>query len=166
VRTGGGLFFEDFAVGRTFRSPTRTITETDVVLFGAWSGDMNELHTSETYARDNLFGRRIAHGLLGLSIAHGFLFRIGLFEGTGIAFLSVEDWKFTAPVFIGDTVHAEIEVAEAIPSRSKPDRGVVKFRVALKNEAGTTVQEGLHVVMVKRRGKDASSGDGQGGEGH
>lgn len=94
-----GIYFEEYQIGQTFRTPTRTITETDVVYFSAMSGDMNELHTSEEFAKGSPFGKRLAQGLLGLSISHGLMFRLGLFDGTGIALLNIDQWKFTAPIF-------------------------------------------------------------------
>jgi acyl dehydratase len=155
-----GIYFDEFIPGQVYTTPTRTITETDVVLFAAMSGDMNELHTSETFAHDNAFGNRLAHGLLGLSISHGLMFRLGLFDGTGIAFLNVESWKFTAPIFIGDTVKAVVIVQDKTASRSKQDRGIIKFLVQVVNQSGDTVQEGIQTIMIKRRMTEA------GGETH
>jgi acyl dehydratase len=150
-----GLYLEDFEVGRTFISPTRTITETDVVMFAAMSGDYNELHTSETWAREKgPFGRRVAHGLLCLGIGHALMLRLGILDGTVLAFLGMDDWRFTAPVFPGDTLHAEFRVAEARPSRSHPDRGIVAFDCEYKKQDGTVVQRGRQVLMVRRRPSD------------
>lgn len=147
-----GLYFEDFTVGRTFTSPSRTITETDVVMFAALSGDMNEIHTSEVWAREHgMFGRRVAHGLLCLGVGHALMLRLGILEGTALALLGLEDWKFTAPVFFGDTIHVEFLVEEARASRSQPDRGVVSLQCAYKNADGVVVQQGKQVVMVRRR---------------
>ncbi len=98
-----GKFFDEWVIGEEYMTPSRTITETDVVMFAAMSGDYNELHTSEEFMKNSQFGRRIVHGLLGLAISHGLLFRTGLTEGTAIAFLGVESWKFEAPIFFGDT---------------------------------------------------------------
>jgi acyl dehydratase len=147
-----GIYFDDYEIGKIYITPTRTITETDVVYFAAMSGDMNEIHTSEQFAKGTPFGRRIVHGLLGLSICHGLMFRLSLFDGTGIAFLNVENWKFTSPILFGDTVYAKVDVKEKIPSRSKPDRGVIKFFVQLINQDGIVTQEGVQVLMIKRKG--------------
>ncbi len=144
-----GVYFEDYRAGDHFESPTRTITEADIVNFAAWSGDMNELHTSETHAATTPFGRRIAHGLLGLSVCHGLMFRLGLMEGTGLAFLSLENWVFKAPIFIGDTVYAELEVLETVASTSQRDRGRVRFRARLLNTDGVVTQEGIKNILVK-----------------
>jgi acyl dehydratase len=147
-----GRYLEDFTVGETFVSPTRTITETDVVMFAALSGDYNEIHTSETWARERgPFGRRVAHGLLCLGIGHALMLRLGLLEGTALALLGIDDWSFTAPVFFGDTIHVAFRVAEARPSRSQPDRGIVVFECEYRNQDGVVVQRGRQAVMVRRR---------------
>lgn len=147
-----GLYLEDFVPGARYVTPTRTITETDVVMFAAMSGDYNELHTSETWARERgPFGRRIAHGLLCLGIGHALMTRLGILDGTAAAFLGLEDWRFVAPVFFGDTLQVEFEVLSARPSRSQPDRGIVVFGCEYRNQGGAVVQRGRQVVMVQRR---------------
>ncbi len=152
-----GLYFEDFTTGTAFTSPSRTVTETDVVMFAALSGDMNEIHTSEVWAhKHGAFGRRVAHGLLCLGIGHALMLRLGILEGTAVALLGFSDWRFTAPVFFGDTLHVEFQVAEARPSRSHPDRGVVTFACAYTNQDGVVVQAGRQVVMVRRRDRGSA----------
>ena len=71
-----GRFFNEFVVGEEFITPSRTMTETDVVMFAAMSGDYNELHTSKEFTKENQFGERIVHGLLGLAVSQGLLFRM------------------------------------------------------------------------------------------
>jgi acyl dehydratase len=147
-----GRYLEDFQPGEQFVSPSRTITETDVVMFAAMSGDYNEVHTSETWARERgAFGRRVAHGLLCLAVGHALMLRLGILEGTAVALLGIDGWSFTAPVFFGDTLHAIFRVAEARPSRSQPDRGIVRFDCEYRNQDGVVVQRGQQTVMVRRR---------------
>lgn len=146
----GGKFFDDWVVGEEYVTPSRTMTETDVVMFAGMSGDYNELHTSEEFMKDSQFGRRIVHGLLGLAVSHGLLFRTGFLEGTAIAFLGIESWNFQAPIFFGDTIRIKIKVAEKTPSRSKPDRGVVKLFLEVIKQDETVVQSGLKILMIKR----------------
>ncbi|MBI5969495.1 MAG: dehydratase [Deltaproteobacteria bacterium] len=145
-----GKYFDDFVEGEEYVTPSRTLTETDVVMFAAMSGDYNELHTSETFGKGTQFGRRIGHGLLGLAVAHGLFFRLGLVEGTAIAFLGIESWKFAAPFFLGDTIHVKVKVSEKKASQSKPDRGVVKFLFEVVKEDGTVIQSGYKTIMIKR----------------
>ncbi len=146
-----GKFFDDFVVGEEYLTPGRTLTETDVVMFAAMSGDYNELHTSETFGRSTQFGRRIGHGLLGLAVSHGLFFRLGLVEGTAIAFLGIDSWKFEAPFFLGDTIRIKVRVAEKTPSRSKPDRGVVKFFFQVVKEDESVIQSGYKSIMIRRK---------------
>ncbi len=143
------MYFEEFEVGYGVQSPGRTITETDVVTFAGLSGDYNELHTNEVYARGEQFGARVAHGLLGLSIASGLALRLGFLEGTVLAFLSLE-WKFRRPIYIGDTIHVTAEVASARPMR-RAGGGIVDFDVAVINQDGETVQKGQWRVLIRSR---------------
>jgi acyl dehydratase len=146
----GGKFFDEWNVGDEYVTPSRTMTETDVVMFAAMSGDYNEIHTSETFVKNRPFGKRLVHGLLGLSVSHGLLFRTGILEGTSIAFLGIDEWKFQAPIFFGDTIHVKVKVTETRASRSKPDRGVVKLFLEVINQDGTVVQSGFKTIMMRR----------------
>ncbi|KPK93846.1 MAG: hypothetical protein AMJ94_02420 [Deltaproteobacteria bacterium SM23_61] len=146
-----GKYFDEFVVGEEYVTPGRTLTETDVVMFAAMSGDYNELHTSEAFGKKTQFGRRIGHGLLGLAISHGLFFRLGLVEGTAIAFLGIDSWKFEAPFFLGDTIRVKVRVAEKTPSRSKPDRGVIKFFFQVVKEEETVIQSGYKSIMIRRK---------------
>ena len=143
-------YFDDYEIKEKYLTATRTITETDVMNFASMSGDMNLLHTSIDYAKDTDFGERIVHGLLGLSICHGLMFRTGMFEGTVIAFLNIENWEFNYPIFFNDTLYAQIEVIEKNPSKSKSDRGIVKFFIKLLNQEDKVVQQGSKILMMKR----------------
>ncbi|MCF8565746.1 MaoC family dehydratase N-terminal domain-containing protein [Alicyclobacillus tolerans] len=144
-----GLYFEDFHVGDEFKSPGRTITESDVVAFAGISGDFDSIHMDAEYARQSPFGQRIVHGLLGLSIIIGLVARTGILEDTVIAFLGVE-WDFVKPIFIGDTVHVFTTIENVRPTR-KPDRGIIFRRTQLISQHGEVVQEGLIKTMVKTR---------------
>ena len=146
-----GKYFDEYVVGEEYLTPSRTLTETDVVMFAAMTGDYNELHTSEEFMKNSQFGRRLVHGLLGLAVSHGLLFRLGLFEGTAIAFLGIDSWRFEAPLFFGDTIRVRLEVAEAKASRSKPDRGIVKFFLQILNQDEAVVQSGYKTIMFRRK---------------
>lgn len=145
-----GKFFDQWIIGEEYVTPGRTVTETDVVIFAAMTGDYNELHTSEQFMKESQFGRRIVHGLLGLSISHGLLFRTGFLEGTVIAFLGIDSWEFKAPIFFGDTIRIKIKVAEKKASKSKPDRGVVRLYLEIIKQDETIAQSGFKTLMIKR----------------
>jgi acyl dehydratase len=146
-----GKYFEEFVTGSEFITPSRTLTETDVVMFAAMTGDYNEIHTSEVFMNKSQFGKRLVHGLLALSVSHGLLFRLGLLDGTAIAFLGIESWNFEAPLFFGDTIHVKITISETRASKSKPDRGIVKFFLQIVKQDGTVAQSGYKTIMVKRK---------------
>jgi acyl dehydratase len=141
---------EDFAAGQVLTTPGRTITETDVVAFAAWTGDANQVHTDAEFAAGTRYGQRIVHGMLGASLCLGLIARTGIFEGTAVALLGIDGWRFTAPVFIGDTPTCTVEILGARPT-SKGTYGVVERQVTLRNQRGETVQEGRMDVMVLRR---------------
>ena len=136
----GGRFFEEWKEGEEFLTPSRTVTETDLVMFAAMSWDYNELHTSEEFMKGSRFGRRIGHSLLGLALSHGLLFRTGFLETTVIAPMGVESWKFLSPFYIGDTIHVKSKVVETLPSKSRSDLGSVKPSVGLVNQKGEVIQ--------------------------
>lgn len=145
-----GKYFDEWVIGEEYVTPARTITETDVVMFAAMSGDYNELHTSDEFGKTTPFGKRIVHGLLGLAISHGLLFRLGILEGTALAFLSIDSWQFKVPIFFGDTIHVKVKVIDKKASSSKPDRGVIKLKLQIIKQDGSVAQEGIKTLMIKR----------------
>ncbi len=152
-----GLCFEEFQIGDSLVSPGRTITEADLVAFCGLSGDYNELHSNEEYARKRLFGKRIAHGLLGLSVASGLASRLGLMEGTAQAFMGLE-WKFKNPIFIGDTIYLRAAVAGRREIK-RLSGGLIFFKMALLNQNEQVVQEGQWTVLIRSRAIETSSPD-------
>jgi 3-hydroxybutyryl-CoA dehydratase len=143
------LYFEDFAVGHRTVTRSRTITEADIVNFAGLSGDFVELHMSEEFAKNGPFGRRIAHGLLILSISSGLNVQAGQTIDTVIAFYGIDRLRFTKPTFIGDTIHVEKEVIAA--DRKGEGRGVVTFNTQVLNQNGEPVIVYQDKLMVKAR---------------
>jgi acyl dehydratase len=142
-----GRYFEDFEAGDIVETPGRTLTETDVVAFAGLSGDYNQLHTDAEFAQETRFGERIAHGLLGLAITSGLAARLGFAEGTTEAFTAL-DWKFRAPVTIGDTIHARFEVRRK-KKMARLGGGFVIFDVEVLNQDDETVQKGSWTLLIK-----------------
>ena len=151
-----GMYIDDFKVGQIDFSPGRTITETEVVTYSWISGDTNPMHTDAEHAKNTPIGQRLAHGTLCLSVCTGLSARIGQLDGTAIAALGIDEWKFVKPVFIGDTVTLRTTVVTARISSTKPDRGVLVRRMDLLNQGGDVVQTGLMTTLVKSRLADAS----------
>lgn len=147
-----GMYFEEFQVGQKVITDGRTISEHDILAFAGLSGDFNTIHTDAEYARTTPFGQRVAHGLLVLSIVSGLAVKSGIVDGTILAFREVSEWKFSKPVFIGDTIHAEVEVTETKPI-PRLGGGSVTLRVVVKNQSNDTVQTGTWVFLVLSRPK-------------
>lgn len=147
-------YYEDFVVGEEWVTPRRTITETDVVAFTAFSGDNNPIHTDAEFARDSIYGERLLHGPAGFVIATGLESRLGVKDGTAIAFLGME-WDMRGPIRIGDTLHVTERVSDMRETK-RADRGIVNFYVALVNQRGETVQDGKWKLMMHRKPADAN----------
>jgi acyl dehydratase len=149
--TGGApLHFEDLGVGMAWRSGGRTVTEADIAAFAGVSGDFNPIHVDAEYAAGTVFGQRVAHGALVLAIATGLRQQQGTFRGTLKAWLGMRDWRFTAPVLIGDTVHVVTEVTELRDTKD-PLAGLAIQRVEVRNQRDEMVAKGEFVTLMHRR---------------
>jgi len=143
-----GRWFEDYALGQTFDSAARTVTEADVVAFAGLSGDYNPIHVDEEHARRSVFRKRIAHGLLIEAIASGLAHGTGIFDGTISALAEIEI-QFRKPVFFGDTISLQLQVIGVDPEPG-PKRGRIQFSTVVSNQAGDTVVEGSWSVVFLR----------------
>ena len=142
-----GMYFEEFEVGQQVVTGGRTITEGDVVSFAGLSGDFNQIHTDAVFAKSTPYGQRIAHGLLVTSIATGLVAVSGVLEGTTIAFREISNWKFSKPVFIGDTVHVETKVQKVQPL-PRLGGGLVEIKVNVVNQKDEVVMKGVWGVIM------------------
>jgi acyl dehydratase len=121
----------------------KTIADEDVRAFAELTGDRNPVHLDDEYAASTRFGRRIAHGMLGASLISAVL--ANELPGRGTAYLS-QTLRFTAPVFLGDTVTARVTVKSV-----REDKPVVTLETVCTNERGERVVEGEAVVLVRRQ---------------
>jgi len=147
-----GLYFDDIEVGLKVTSAGRTIGEADIMLFAGLSGDWNPMHVDAEYSRAGIFGERVAHGLLGLSIASGLAMQLGFLDRTVDAFTSL-DWKFRGPIKIGDTIHMTAEVTKKKAMPGGQGGGFVSFNVVVKNQRDETAQRGKWMIVVKGKPK-------------
>jgi acyl dehydratase len=145
-----GFYFEEFEVGQMVSTPGRTITETDVVNFAGVSGDYNRIHTDAHYAKGHMFGQRVAHGLVVLSIATGLSVRTGFMEDTVLAFREISEWKFSRPVFLGDTIRVTMEIVDTKPI-ARLNGGSITLKVNVLNQDETVVQRGRWVMLVSSK---------------
>lgn len=143
-----GLYFEEFEPGQMITSAGRTVTEADVVGFAALTGDWTTIHTDAVYAARQPFGQRVAHGLLGLSIASALAVRLGFLEETVLAFREIGGWKFSLPIYFGDTIRVRATVSETKAMR-RLGGGLVTFKVEVLNQGDEVVQRGTWTLLVK-----------------
>ena len=142
-----GLYFEEFEPGMRITSVGRTVTESDIINFAGLSGDFAQIHTDAEYSRGTPIGQRIAHGLLVTSIASGLAMRTGVLEGTVLVFREINEWKFSKPVFIGDTVHVILNVTEC-KAMPRLGGGTVLIALEVKNQRDEMVIKGTWTVLV------------------
>lgn len=153
MKIQNGLYFEEYEAGMSAATDGRTITEADVVAFAGLSGDFNPMHTNAVFAADTMFEQRVAHGALVFSIATGLMYRTRILEGTVMAFRSIDEWKFSQPVFLGDTVHCELEVAETKEAK-RLGGGSVIISVKVINQDGKIVQKGKLNILVASKNSE------------
>jgi len=144
------LFYEDFNEGDLFVTQARTITEADVYAFAGLTGDFYPIHVDKDYSEKGIFKQRIVHGLYGMSLTEGLTVLSGIYRTTAVASLGYNDWRFIKPIFFGDTVHVEFTI-EKKKDTSNNERGILFKRVKLINQKNEVVQEGIHVLLMKRR---------------
>lgn len=144
-----GMYFEEFEVGAAMRTRGRTVAEADLVQFAALTGDFNPMHTDAEFCRDSFMGQRVAHGMLVASYAVGQAYQLGILERTVLGFRGFE-MKFSSPVYIGDTIHAELKV-QAVKAARRLGGGVVTLEIRIIKQDGKIAQKGsLSLLMMSR----------------
>lgn len=147
------MYYEDFTLDQSFTTLGRTISEFDLVQFAGMTGDNSSFHTDEEFSKKSVYGQRLVHGMLAVSIALGLVSRTLIFEGTGVAFLGVDRLRFRKPVFVGDTVTAKFTI-ESMRETSNPERGMVVRHIELFNQHQDCVLDFSINGLVLRRGTD------------
>ncbi|MBN1438616.1 MAG: hypothetical protein JW929_04325 [Anaerolineales bacterium] len=145
-----GKYFEELALGQKIYTAGRTVTEADVTGFAGLSGDFNQIHIDADYAAKGPFGQRVAHGLLVLSIVSGLTVQTGLMDRTVLAFREIAEWKFSRPVFLGDTVRCEMEVTGLKPF-PRLGGGAADIALTVKNQKDETVMSGKWIVLIQSK---------------
>ena len=148
-----GMYFEEFEVGHELSTSARTIIETDIVNFAGLTGDFNFIHIDAVGAKESPFGQRVAHGMLVASIASGLSVQTGFIDGTTLAFRELT-WKFTKPVFIGDTIYVRLKVIGS-KAMKKLGGGVVDFEVRVYNQNEEVVHKGEWRMLLKSQPEEA-----------
>lgn len=138
-------YFDQFAIGDKWSSTGRTVTESDIVMFAALSGDWYPLHTNKEWAAATVFKQRIAHGMLLLAVATGLMdFRPGIV----IAFYGMDTVRFVAPVFIDDTISLEMEVVGKTDKNEKS--GILATRLTILNQRNETAVSAVFKLLLAK----------------
>lgn len=149
-----GMYLEEFEPGLVFQhAQTRTVTESDNVLFNSLTMNPQPLHLDAHFAEASMFGERIVNAVFTLGLVVG----IPVYEttlGTTLGNLGYEEIVFPAPVKHGDTLRVETEVLEARPSSSRPTTGIVKLEHRAYNQDDTLVCRVVRSAMMQRRPND------------
>jgi acyl dehydratase len=152
-----GKWFEELPVGLVVEHAlTRTVTETDNLLFTTMTLNPARLHLDAEYAANTEFGRPLVNSMFTVALLVG-MSVLETTHGTTIANLGFEEVVFPAPVFVGDTIHAITEVVASRESKSRPDQGIVSVRTVGRNQRGEVVCEFERSFLVMKRGHPVGS---------
>ncbi len=146
-----GLYFEEFSIGQVFEHElTKTVTESDNMLFSTMTLNPQPLHIDRHFAENTEWGQPLVNSLFTLGLVIGI--SVGdTTLGTTIGNLGMSDVKFPAPVFQGDSIHVTTEVVDLRGSKSKPDRGIVTFLHKGFNQDDVLVANCTRLAMMRRR---------------
>ena len=146
-----GKYFEELNVGDTFsHEPSRTVTETDNLLFSTLTHNPQPLHIDAEFARASIHGQILVNSIFTLGLAVGLT--VGdTTLGTTLGNLGFDKTTFPNPVFIGDTLTAHSKVVDKRESKSKADRGIVTFEHTLTNQRGEIVCSCMRGAMMMRK---------------
>ena len=120
----------------------KTISESDIYLYAGITGDFNPAHVNESYAENTFFKTRIAHGMLTAGLISAVL--ANQLPGPGTIYLK-QDLRFLAPVRIGDTITARVEIIELIHDKNR-----VRLKTVCSNQEGVTVLDGEALVSAPK----------------
>lgn len=144
------LYFDDLSPGKRFVSRGATLTESQILEF-AWQWDPQPFHLDREAAAGWNYGGLIASGFQTLLIAFRLIFHENLWNGASLGSPGIDELRWLKPVRPGDTLHAEVEVLEVKPSRSKADRGTARLRYEVVNQQGETVMSFVGIMILRRR---------------
>ncbi|MEX0759184.1 MAG: MaoC family dehydratase [Tistlia sp.] len=146
----GTRHLDDFAVGERFVSRGATLTEAQILDF-AWQWDPQPFHLDAEAAADWGFGGLIASGFQTLLVGFRLFYQENVWNAASLGSPGLDEIRFLRPVRPGDTIHTEAEVLEVRPSRSKVDRGSLRMRYEVVNQAGEPVLSFVAIQILRRR---------------
>jgi acyl dehydratase len=144
-------YFDDFAVGERFATRGVTLTESGIIDF-ALSYDPQPFHIDVEAARQSNYGGLIASGFQTLALGFRMVLETGIFRASSMGSPGFDELRWLRPVRPGDTLRTELEVLEKKPSRSKPDRGILRIAYRVKNQKDEEVLTFLSMQLLRRKG--------------
>lgn len=144
------LYFDDFHVGRRFVTRAVTLTEAEIIDF-AFKYDPQPFHIDKVAAAESQYGGVIASGFHTLSAAFRMVIQQNVFTACSMGSPGMDELRWLKPVYPGDTLHTELEVVDAKPSGSRPDRGRIRMAYTVKNQHGEPVMTFVAQQILKRR---------------
>jgi len=144
-------FLEDFVVGQVFKPSRRVRVEKDEIIAFARQYDPQPFHLDEEAARNSIFGHLVASGWHTAALTMRLITESEYNAAAGTIGLGVDELRWLFPVHPGDELHIEGEVLDVRPSKSRPDRGLIKMRTRTLNQDGQVVQEIVGNAIVPRR---------------
>ncbi len=144
------LYWEDFPVGDTMEMGSHTFTEAEIIAF-ARQFDPQPFHVDHDAAARSMYGGIIASGWHTASICHRLLVDSLLSKSVSLGSPGLDELRWLLPVRPEDVLSARVEVLSLTPSRSKPDRGAIKFRLEVRNQKGEVVMTELATALFSRR---------------
>ncbi len=144
------FYFDELKVGDRFESGGYTLTEPDIIDF-ALRYDPQPFHIDVEAAKQSPYGGLIASGFQTLALGFRVLYATGWMKSANLGGIGIDELRWLKPVRPGDTLRTVTEVTEKIPSKSKPDRGIMKHVVIVKNQRDEVVLSGTFIIVVKRQ---------------
>jgi acyl dehydratase len=144
------LYFEDFKVGDRFESPGATVTESQIIEF-AMHYDSQPFHMNVEAAKNSIYGGLIASGIHTIAVTFRLFLMTGILADSNLGSPGFDELRWLRPVRPGDTLRAVGEVLEIIPSASKPDRGIIRFRYAALNQRNEEVLTVVGNQIIRKR---------------
>jgi len=142
-------YLDEFRVGETFESRSASLTEAQIMDF-ALTWDPQPFHIDKQAAVKGQFGGIIASGFQTQALAFRLFYDLGLISKSNIIGLGVDEVRWSAPVYPDDSLRNILEVFEVNPSKSKPDRGILKLKHKIMNQNDEVVMTFITIKMLRR----------------
>lgn len=143
-------FLDDFEEGESFVTPGITLTESEIIDF-ALKYDPQSIHLDANVAAESIYGGLIASGFQTLALCFRLFIQSGILAESSMGGPGIDELRWLAPVRPADTLHSEVTVIEVKPSKSKPDRGILRLKYTAVNQHGDAVLSFILNHMLKRQ---------------